>query len=138
MKFVLAILILVTIYSCISIKKSNEFYCFEYLKNYTVKFSSSPAWIVHKGVEYSKEELTSLKSDSPIGIKYNINTCRGELLDLELIEKNALSHKDALVASTKQKILEGLKRNFNIDVLPIREGEEVTCDSSLIVYIWVK
>lgn len=138
MKFVLAILILITVSSCISIKKSNEFYCFEYLQNYMVKFSPSPAWIVHKGVEYSKEELISLKSDSPIGIKFNINTCRGELLDLDLIEKNALSHKDALVDSTKQKILKELKSNFNIEVLPIREGDEVTCDSSLMVYIWVK
>ncbi len=134
----LVILLLLFLTSCAVVKKKSDFYCYEYKNNYKIRFYPGLSWIVHKGVEYSPMEKKALKSDIPIVIAMDINVCKNKIIDMKFIGENTMLYIGQLQDSTKQKILDGFKKYIRTEVLPIREGEEMECDTNLVVNLWIK
>jgi hypothetical protein len=135
---ILYIIVLLLTYGC---SANKPFACYEYEKNYKILFNTPPDLIIKENLKLTKSERSILKYESPLPIRYYMNTCDGMVQEVNFTPDSILNRKSFaqdLDGSLRKKVLQCLLENTEIKVLPLREHEEVKCDSNIVIYLWVK
>ncbi len=137
-RFILYVSMLLLIYGC---STNKPFSCFEYDKNYMILFSNPPSSILKNNLKLTKSERTTVKDESCLPINFYVNTCDEIVNKIEISPVALLASKrfaNSIDSNLRKKITQCLMDNIEIKVLPLREQEEVKCDSNIVLYLWIK
>jgi hypothetical protein len=135
---ILYIIALLLTYGC---STNKPYACYEYEKNYKILFNTPPDLILKNNLELTKSERSILKYESPLPLDFHMNTCEGVVKKIEFTPE-AISLRKTLAqnidSSFRKKITQCLLSKTEIEIVPLREHEEVKCDSNIVIYLWVK
>lgn len=135
---ILYIIALVLTYGC---STNKPFACYEYEKNYKILFNTPPNLILKDNLRLTKSERSILKYESPLPIRYHMNTCDGIVQEVKFTPDSILNRKSFaqdVDNKLRKKVLQCLLNKTEIEIIPLREHEEVKCDSNIVIYLWVK
>ncbi len=106
-----------------------------------ILFSNPPSSILKNNLKLTKSERTTVKDESYLPINFYVNTCDEIVNKIEISPVALLASKrfaNNIDSNLRKKITQCLMDNIEIKVLPLREHEEVKCDSNSVLYLWIK